>query len=101
MTDEKTMFFSKTFDSIVNPFIRRQIVVAMSNWGCDFWLSDRKNSFNNSSVWERRAIIYSSFYLNDEGKHWRSHNKALFSSQETFLTEWFGDRKQKNKVVLP
>ena len=101
MTDEKTMFFSKTFDSIVNPFIRRQIIVAMSNWGCDFWLSDMKNSFNNSSVWERRAIIYSSFYLNDEGKHWRSHNKALFSSQETFLTEWFGDRKQKNKVVLP
>lgn len=100
MTDEKIMFFSRTFGSTVNPFIRRQIIIAMSNWSCDFWLSDRKNSFNHSSMWERRAIIYSSFYLNDEGRHWRNHNKALFSSQENILMKWFQERKQKDQVVL-
>lgn len=99
-SDRKVKFFIRKFESIKNPFIKRQILVAMSNWNHDYWLSERKNDFNSSSVWERRAIIYASYFLDDEGNHWRKNNRKHFTSQEILLRDWFAGRKQSNKKVL-
>ena len=99
-SQKKIRFFTRKFESSKDQFIKRQIIIAMSNWNCDYWLSDRKSDFNSSSVWERRAIIYSSYYLNDEGNHWRRNNKKSFTSQENLLKDWFSERKQSQKKVL-
>lgn len=99
-SERKVKFFTQNFESSKDPFIRRQIIIAMSNWNCDYWLSERKNDFNNSSTWERRAIIYASYYLNDEGNHWRKNNKKHFTSQESLLKDWFAERKQSHRKVL-
>ena len=99
-SQKKVKFFTKNFESSKDQFIKRQIIIAMSNWNCDYWLSDRKSDFNSSSVWERRAIIYSSYYLNDEGNHWRRNNRQSFTSQENLLKDWFSERKQSQKKVL-
>lgn len=96
----KETIFINLFETETNHLLKRQIIVAMTNWDCDFWLGDVKSQFTTLTMWERRSIIYSSYYLGDEGKHWRDHNKNLFSKEEVLMRDWFADRKQLTKPVL-
>ena len=72
----------------------------MANWNCHFWLIDIKNQFTTMTSWERRAFIYASYSLGDEGNHWRKSNKGMFSKEEKLLTEWFASRKTAKKIIL-
>jgi hypothetical protein len=72
----------------------------MTNWESHYWLVDIKNQFTTLTTWERRAFIYSSYCLGDEGSHWRKSSKGLFSKEELLIRDWCADRKQLNKPVL-
>ena len=72
----------------------------MSNWNCHYWLVDIKNNFTTLTAWERRAVIYASYFLDDEGNHWRGDNKKLFSKEETLFRDWCAMRKQANQNIL-
>ncbi len=97
---EKETLFIKLFETEANNLLRRQIIVAMTNWNSHFWLLDIKNQFNTLTTWERRAIINASYFLSDEGRHWREHNKRIFSKEEKLIRDWCSDRKQSNKPIL-
>lgn len=97
---EKEYLFVKLFEMPTNHFIKRQIIVAMSNWNCHYWLVDIKNNFTTLTAWERRAVIYASYFLGDEGHHWRGDNKKLFSKEETLFRDWCALRKQANQNIL-
>ncbi|HAD98482.1 MAG TPA: RNA-directed DNA polymerase [Cryomorphaceae bacterium] len=99
-TSEKETLFIKLFETETNHLLRRQIIIAMTNWNCHYWCVDVKNQFNTLTTWERRAVIYSSYFLGDEGKHWREHNKNLFSKEERLIRDWSSSRKQANRKVL-
>ncbi|WP_223253694.1 RNA-directed DNA polymerase [Flavobacterium sp. LM5] len=99
-SQEKEELFVKLYESETNHFLKRQIIVAMANWNCHYWLVDVKNQFTTMTTWERRAFIYASFILGDEGKHWRSHNKNLFSKEESLIRDWCSDRHQIKKTIL-
>ncbi|MBZ9628139.1 RNA-directed DNA polymerase [Psychroflexus sp. CAK1W] len=96
----KEELFVKLFDTETNHFLKRQIIVAMTNWGSHYWLVDIKHQFTTLTTWERRAFIYASFYLGDEGKHWRASNKSLFSKEELLVRDWCSARKTSNKPIL-
>jgi hypothetical protein len=55
--------------------------------------------FNGLSKWERRCFIVASYFLTDEGKHWRNHNKSVFDLSEFVVRDWFADRFQTNAAV--
>lgn len=97
---EKEELFVRLFETETNHLLRRQIIVAMSNWNCHYWLVDIKNQFTTLTTWERRAVIYASYFLGDEGKHWREHNKHLFSIEESQIRDWCASRKQTNNLIL-
>jgi hypothetical protein len=97
---EKETLFIKLFETETNHLLRRQIIVAMTNWNCHYWLVDIKNQFATLTPWERRAVIYSSYFLGDEGKHWRDHNKNLFTKEEVLIRDWSSFRKQTNSLIL-
>lgn len=59
---EKEALFIKLFETPINHFIKRQIIVSMSNWNCHYWLVDTKNNFPTLTNWERRAVIYASYF---------------------------------------
>ena len=99
-TSEKETLFIYLFETETNHLLRRQIIVSMTNWNCHYWCVDIKNQFNTLTTWERRAVIYSSYFLGDEGKHWRDHNKNLFSKEEKLIRTWSSERKQANQQVL-
>ncbi|HZH85815.1 MAG TPA: RNA-directed DNA polymerase [Brumimicrobium sp.] len=97
---EKEALFIRLFETPINHLIKRQIIVAMSNWNCHYWLVDIKNNFTALTNWERRAVIYASYFLGDEGKHWRDHNKKLISKEESLVKDWCSTRKQTNQNIL-
>lgn len=99
-SQEKEELFVQLYESVPNHFLKRQIIIAMANWNCHYWLVDIKNQFTTMTIWERRAFIYASYFLGDEGKHWRNHNKSLFSKEEILMRDWCSQRQQSNKLIL-
>jgi len=99
-SQEKEELFIRLYESETNHLLRRQIIIAMANWKCHYWLVDVKNHFSTMTIWERRAFIYASYFLGDEGKHWREHNKTLFSQEEVLIRQWCSERIQSKNLVL-
>jgi len=52
---QKVELFVKLFETETNHFLKRQIIVAMTNWENHFWLVDVKKQFTTLTTWERRA----------------------------------------------
>ena len=93
--------FVEVYDRRPSPILRRIIISAMGNWGCHYWLSDLKNRYGSLDEWEKRAVIVASYFLTDEGKHWRDHTKRTWNKTETMIRDWFCNRFQTQKNVPP
>jgi hypothetical protein len=98
-TQRKEELFVKLFGQNTSPLVRREIILAMTEWGHNYWLTDLRKRFNGLSRWERRCFIVASYYLTDEGKHWRDHTKSSFERSEIAVRDWFKDRYQRNTKV--
>ena len=98
-TRTKETLFVKVFKMYPSPLVRREIILAMADWGHNHWLTDLKKRFNGLSKWERRAYIVASYFLTDEGKYWRKKSDSSFEPAEKVVREWFADRFQKNQSV--
>jgi hypothetical protein len=98
-TQQKEEILIKIFEDSANPMIRRLVILTMAKWSCHYWLSDAKTKYGAMSVFERRAFIIASYFLGDEGKHWRVHVKGSWSDAELLIRDWFSSRYQANKSV--
>lgn len=96
-SDRKVEILVDVYDKRPSPILRRLVIAAMSNWGCDYWLSDVKRHYSSLHEWEKRAVILASYFLTDEGKHWRDHTKGSWNPMETLIRDWFCDRFQTRK----
>ena len=76
-----------------SPLVRTNCIYAMTNLNNYHWLSNLKSDFSFSSKWERRAFIASSFFIGDEGKHWRDNTKEQFTRLETLLRDWVATKQ--------
>ena len=94
---EKEEILTEIFSTTTVPLIKRLIFVAMTNWRCDHWLSDKKNNYATMGVLERRAMIASSFVLRDEGKHWREFAKKGWDEIEILIRDWAAEKNQANE----
>ena len=75
---------------------------AMTNLSNSFWLSDLKPQFSILTSWERRAFIASSYFMDDEGNHWRQSIESQFSEFERLLKGWVGNKNPAgSKWKLP
>lgn len=95
---EKETVFVAIFDQSNAHYIRRQIILAMAKWKRHYWLTDVKRRFKTYTEWERRAIIVASYRLGEEGKHWRDHNKELWSLGETAVGDWVAERARNDRL---
>ena len=72
-----------------------------TNWKLYFWLSDMRASFPTMTKWERRVFILASYFMKDEGRHWREHNKGGFSEFEKIIRDWASERVSKLNWEAP
>ena len=96
---EKEEILTKIFLTTTVPLIKRLVFVAMTNWSCHHWLSEKKNNYSIMGVWERRAMIASSYVLREEGKHWRDKAKKGWNEIEKLIHEWAADKSQKGEAL--
>jgi hypothetical protein len=93
----KESLFVRIFKESSSPLVRRSIILAMAAWGHNYWVTDLKKRFSVLSKWERRSFLIASYYLTDEGSHWRGF--VSFDRSELVVRDWFSDRFQKNQTV--
>jgi hypothetical protein len=79
--------------------LRRLIIAAMANWGCHYWLSDLKRRYGTMDEWDKRAVIIASYFLGDEGKHWRESKKQSWHPMEILVRDWYCTRFQTQKNI--
>ena len=96
---EKEEILTKLFATTTVPIIKRLIFVAMTNWRCDHWLSAMKNNYETMTVWERRAMIASSYVLRDEGRHWRDFVKHGWNQIELLIRDWAAEKSQAGEAL--
>ncbi len=95
-SEETDFALGTAYKSEDNPIILSDIVLAMAQRDCDFWISDKLKSYGALSRWEKRSLFLSSYILGDEGHHWREKFKDELSEVDKLLIAWFADRYQKN-----
>jgi len=82
------------FDRSHNQMVRRQVVMGMIESEGTFWLREQKGNFANVGEMEKRAILLGSFWLRDEGSHWRAAVARGLTPEQTLIKEWFSGRWQ-------
>ncbi len=85
-------------DSIL---VKSWMLQVFANWKLHFWLSDLRSSFPTMTKWERRIFIVASYFMKDEGSHWRSHNKKGFSEFELLIRNWAAEKAQNADWNIP
>ena len=98
-SQQKEEILIKVYRERPSPILRRIVIATLANWGCDFWLSDFKDKYGYLDEWEKRAAILASYFLTDEGRHWRMHTKSTWSPVQKLISDWFSDQYQTNKNI--
>ena len=92
---------AKIYSQTESKLIKKDIILIMSNWNANYWLSNLKNLYSNLSVWEKRCFILASYTLNDEGRHWREHHKEGFNEIDIVYRDWRASKCNVNGWRLP
>ena len=84
-----SQLYGKYPDSVL---VRHLVTQVMTKWGVHYWLSDQKKAFPTMAARQRRIFIIASYFLGDEGHHWRQHNRKNFSDLELIYRDWAAAR---------
>ena len=98
-SQRKEEILVELFDKQTSHLIKRQIIITMANWECFYWISDIKQNYSGLSDWEKRAFILASYFLRDEGKHWRDHTKRTWTPMDLLVRDWFSDKFQNVRTI--
>lgn len=98
-SQRKEEILVELFDRQTSVLIRRQIISAMANWECFYWISDIKQKYSGLSEWEKRCFILASYSLGDEGKHWRKHTRRTWTPMDLIIRDWFSVRFQDARSI--
>jgi hypothetical protein len=83
------------------PFIKRDIVYLMHNWGADFFLSDKRRQWTAQHPWVQRALLVTSYALGDEGSHWRTKVKQQLGHFDVIARDWMAARVESGQREVP
>jgi hypothetical protein len=99
VSHRKKQILIEMFERSRSSLVRRQIMLAMLGFDALFWLREQKNSFQQMGELERRSFIVASYWLRDEGRHWRNAHSPGFSPAQSLVKDWFSARWQTNQTV--
>lgn len=99
-SEETVAICTAAFDH-APPFIKRDIVYLMHNWGADFFLSDMRRQWSSQHRWVQRALLVTSYALGDEGSHWRSKVKHQLGTFDQIARDWMANRVQIGQKEVP
>jgi hypothetical protein len=84
-----------------NMMVKRDVILAMTRRGVDYWVSQEIKRFAELTPWERRALIPASYILGDEGKHWRERIRKELNTTDQLFLRWVGEKNNGRLWELP
>ena len=76
--------------------IAHYIILIFANWNHQAQLRDWKCKYTALEPWEKRAFIVASYFMRDDGKHWRQNNKDSFDKISLLYSKWAQNKKNAN-----
>lgn len=84
------------YQAATNPSIKRECILAAARRRSTAWLKRIKITYNTLTPTEKRAFLCASFFMGDEGEHWRGIISPSLSRFDTIICKWV-EIKRKNK----
>jgi hypothetical protein len=96
-SDETDTVLINVFSETTSMIIKRDIILILAKHNADYWISNQLKHFNTATPWEKRALLISSYILEDEGKEWRKRVKATLSPFDKLVLTWASEHKANGK----
>lgn len=96
-SEETEIILSNLYKQPLSMMIKRDVILMMAHRGADHWISNCRKNYSTLTVWERRAMLVSSYILEDEGRHWRDSVKHDLNEYDKLVLQWAADSKQKSQ----
>jgi hypothetical protein len=96
-SDETDTVLINVFAETTSMIIKRDIILILAKHNADYWISNQLKHFNTATPWEKRALLISSYILEDEGREWRKRIKAALSPFDKLVLTWASENKANEK----
>lgn len=100
-SEETEIVIDKLFQEELPINIKKDIILIMAKRSADSWVSDKKASFSSFVLWEKRSLVIASYWLGDEGSHWREKIRDELSEFDIIVRDWAAQKKQQKSWSLP
>lgn len=99
---ENEVLLAQLYEKFPNSIlVKGWVMQVFANWKMQFWLTDLKPIFPTMTKWERKIFILASYFMKDEGAHWRAHNKRNFTDYELLIRDWGAEKSQQQTWKIP
>lgn len=92
---ENKIFLTELYKNVPMA-IKKDIIFIFANWNNQPQLRDWKCNYTALEPWEKRAFIVASYFMNDDGKHWRQNNKEAFDEISLLYNMWAKHKTEAN-----
>jgi DNA-binding transcriptional ArsR family regulator len=96
-SDETDTVLINVFSETTSMIIKRDIILILAKHNADYWISNQLKHFNTATPWEKRALLISSYILEDEGREWRRRITASLSPFDKLVIAWAAEQKANGK----
>lgn len=98
--EENLVLANRIYDTAgTPPFLQRDLVLHMHNWGSSAFISTQRRRYQDKHPWVKRAILQSSFLLDDEGEYWR--RGLTLSDFDKIALEWRAEKLGEGRTEIP
>ena len=98
-SDETDTVLINIFSETTSMIIKRDIILILAKHNADYWISNQLKHFNTATPWEKRALLISSYILEDEGREWRKRFTAKLSPFDKLVIVWAAEQKTNKKEL--
>lgn len=81
-------------------FLRKDIILSYTKHKYWYLLSNLRSGFSSMSPWEKRAFLFGSYGLGDEGKHWRDKITVDYDEVDDAMRGWIGPLKTSTDLMV-
>lgn len=98
-SEEDLHFLHKLYAS-APAYIRKDIILAYAKHGYWYLLSNLRSRFSAMTPWEKRAFLFASYAMGDEGRHWRDKISIDFAEVDMAMRSWISSLKTSDSLKV-
>lgn len=98
-TEDDITYLNSVYQTAA-PFVRKDVTLSFAKHRYWYLLSNLRSKVGAMSAWEKRAFLFASYAMGDEGKHWREKVVINTPSIDKLMREWIGSLKNNDNLTV-